>query len=71
MGMEEYNKEIYNRIIEFFDENNTDKLDMKNIIQILALDYQEKEIKKNINVMILCGKFTKIFDGETTIIKRK
>lgn len=71
MGMKEYSKEMYNRIIDFFDDNNTDKLEVNNIIQILALDYQEKEIKKNINVMILCGKFTKIFDGETTIIKRK
>lgn len=70
MGMEEFSKEIYNRIIEFFDDNNTDKLDVNNIIQILALDYQEKEIKNNINAMILHGKFTKILDGETIIIKK-
>lgn len=70
MGMKGYNKEMYNRIIEFFDDNNTDKLEVNNIIQILALDYQEKEIKTNINSMILRGKFTKIFDGETIIIEK-
>jgi len=70
MGIKEYNKEIYNRIIEIFDDNNTDKLDVNNIIKILILDYQEKKIKNNINSMILHGKFTKIFDGETVIIKK-
>lgn len=62
LGMKEYNEEIYNKIIEIFDDNETGKLDVNNIIQRLALDYQEKEIKKNINVMILHGKFTKISD---------
>ena len=66
----EYNKEMYNRIIEIFEDNKTNKLDLNNMIQVLALDYQEKEIKNNINSMILRGKFTKIVDGETTIIEK-
>ena len=70
MKMKEYNKEIYNRIIEIFDNNNTDKLDVNDIIQILALDYQEKEIKKNIKFMILHGKFTKISNEGNIIIKK-
>ncbi len=70
MGMKEYSKEMYNRIIEIFDDNNTDELEWDNIRQILVLDYQEKEIKKDINVMILYGKFTKIFNEKIVILKR-
>ncbi len=71
MGMKEYNKEIYNRIIEIFDACNKDKLELNNITQTLALDYQEKDIKKNINLMIIHRKFTKSFDGETLILEKK
>ena len=72
MRMKEYSKKMYNRIIEIFDDNKTNKLEMNNIIQILVLDdYQEKDIKRNINLMIFHGKFTKIFDEEITILEKK
>lgn len=65
----EYNEEMYNEILEVFEDNNTNNLIVNDLIEVLNLNYEGKEIKKNINLMILNGKFTKTFDGETVIIK--
>ena len=65
----EYDEEMYDEILKIFEDNNTNNLIVNNLIEVLNLNYEGKEIKKNINLMILNGKFTKILDGETVIIK--
>lgn len=70
LGITEYNKEMYNKIIEIFEDNNTNKLERNNITQRLALDYQEKEINKNVSLMILHSKFTESFNEEKKFLEK-
>lgn len=59
-----YSNDLYTKIFDVFKANNTKRLDLDSLIQILSIDKANEKVEEEIHNMIKLGLFTKNFDNE-------